>query len=332
MGPHDLRRLAERVVEAIDPDGTVPDDQVQQDRRFFRWRHARDGSFRGEFRLTPQAGAKLKAILGPRSLRHTSPASTSMRQPSTPTIGRERFARTTRRHPRHHVATGVTEPGASAAGRRVVEDDPRSHDQRMHDALEAVCDRLLRTGGLTDANGTPATVIISMDADDLASRAGTGLLSDGSPVSVEAVIDLTDQAEVAWCVKNSRGSVLALGRSRRIASRQQSLALIVRDGGCSFPRLRHRPGVVRAAPCGVLDRRRRHRSGQPDLAVSLSPPQLRWPRLGMPDQFRSAPGVDTPEMDRPAAEAHPPSQDPNEPLARSDSETSTSTLATDPPW
>jgi len=127
-------------------------------------------------------------------------------------------------------------PGAvQPTGRRLVEDDPRSHDQRMHDALEAVCDRLLRTGGLTDANGTPATVIISMDADDLASRAGTGLLSDGSPVSVEAVIDLTDQAEVAWCVKNSRGSVLALGRSRRIASRQQSLALIVRDGGCSFP-------------------------------------------------------------------------------------------------
>src|SRR5690348_4447935 len=65
VGPADLRTLAEKVVEAIDPDGSLPDDQVQQDRRFFRFRRHTDGSFRGEFRLTPQAGAKLKAILDP---------------------------------------------------------------------------------------------------------------------------------------------------------------------------------------------------------------------------------------------------------------------------
>jgi hypothetical protein len=35
--------------------------------------------------------------------------------------------------------------------------------------------------------------------------------------------------------------VLDLGRSRRIASRSQTLALIARDGGCSFPGCAHPP-------------------------------------------------------------------------------------------
>jgi hypothetical protein len=105
----------------------------------------------------------------------------------------------------------------------------------MHDALEMVCSRLLRSGTVPDSGGTPATVVTTIDADALRARTGIGFLTDGSPVSAATVIDLADQADVAWCVKNSRGAVLALGRDRRLASRNQTLALIARDGGCSFP-------------------------------------------------------------------------------------------------
>jgi hypothetical protein len=45
----DLRRLA-RQVDATDPDGTLPDDQLQQDRRFFRMRPTKDGGYAWEFR------------------------------------------------------------------------------------------------------------------------------------------------------------------------------------------------------------------------------------------------------------------------------------------
>ena len=44
-----------------------------------------------------------------------------------------------------------------------------------------------------------------------------------------------DQAEVAWCVTTPQGAVLDLYRTRRIASPSQTVALIARDGGCSFP-------------------------------------------------------------------------------------------------
>ena len=46
---------------------------------------------------------------------------------------------------------------------------------------------------------------------------------------------LATAAEIIPAVLNRSGAVLTLGRSRRIASRSQTLALAARDGGCSFP-------------------------------------------------------------------------------------------------
>jgi hypothetical protein len=98
FGPKDLRRLAEQVVDAIDPDGTLPDDKLQADRRYFTMRSTKDGGWAGEFRLTAEAGVKLHAVLGPLA--------------------------------RPKVNTAQTEDG-----RQVEEPDLRTHGQRMHDAL-----------------------------------------------------------------------------------------------------------------------------------------------------------------------------------------------------
>jgi len=252
VGPSDLRSLGEQVVEAIDPDGTVPDDQIQQDRRFFHLRRAADGSFRGEFRLTPQAGAKLKAILDPLAALHTTSFCLGGDTTGTEAAG----SLSSCPEPVDGQADGVAGGAASAsepvdpclepvegqadgvaggAEQKVVEPDPRTWGQRLHDAVEAVCDRLLRSDALPDTGGTPATVILTIDADKLRERTGAGHFADGSPISAQAVADLADQADLAWCVKNTHGAVLALGRSRRIATRPQTLALIARDGGCSFP-------------------------------------------------------------------------------------------------
>ena len=66
----------------------------------------------------------------------------------------------------------------------------------MHDALEDVCDRLLRTDSLPDAGGTPATLIITIDIEDLLNGTGYGITSDGTLIRTEQVRDLTDQTEV----------------------------------------------------------------------------------------------------------------------------------------
>jgi hypothetical protein len=106
-------------------------------------------------------------------------------------------------------------------------------------------DRLLRSDQLPETGGTPTTVLISIDHRDLIARAGLGRFADGSPISAAAVADLIDQADIAWCVKNRQGAVLDLHRDRRIASPAQTLALIARDGGCSFPGVRREALVDR---------------------------------------------------------------------------------------
>ena len=108
FGPKDLRQLARKVVDAIDPDGTLPDEELQQDRRFFRMRPTKDGGYAGEFRLTGACGAKLQALLQP--------------------LAKPRVNSTT-----------------TAEGKVIEEPDPRHHGQRMHDALQTVCERLLRS-------------------------------------------------------------------------------------------------------------------------------------------------------------------------------------------
>jgi len=196
--PRRLRDLAHQVVDRIDPDGTVPQEKLNDDRRHLAFRKTRDGMYDVEGRLTGTVGAKLQAVLGP-------------------------------------LAKPRVEKLTSEDGREVTNEDPRHHGQRTHDALEEVCDRLLRSGTLPDSGGTPATVIVTITEADLRARRGTGQTSDGTPLSADAVCGLADQADVVTVVLSPLGAVLDLGRTRRCASPTQTLAMIARDGGCSFP-------------------------------------------------------------------------------------------------
>jgi hypothetical protein len=197
FGPKQLRILAEKVIDGIDPDGTRPNDQLNADRRHFHLRQTRDGAWTGEFRLTGSLGSKLQSLLGPLS----------------------------------RLRIDTTEAGLSAASL-----DIRTYGQRMHDALEDVCDRLLRSDrAVPDAGGTPATLIITIDMDDLLNRTGYAMASDGTLIRTEQALRLADQAELYFAAVNAQGVVLNLGRTRRIATLGQTAALIARDKGCSFP-------------------------------------------------------------------------------------------------
>ncbi len=197
FGVQDLRRLARQVVDAIDPDGSLPDDELIADRRFLHLRPTKDGAVVGEFRLTPACGAKLQTVLGPLT------------------------------RPRPDVPT-------STEGSAPVQDE-RAYVQRMHDGLEEMCDRLLRSGSLPDSGGTPATVLVTMNADDLIRRTGMATTAGGTPITVREALRLAGEAEIVPAVLATGGEPLTLGRTRRIASPSQTLALVARDGGCSFP-------------------------------------------------------------------------------------------------
>lgn len=125
---------------------------------------------------------------------------------------------------------------AHAAPRPTADGEPdrRSHSQRMHDALADLAGFIVRRGELADTNGA-VQLVITMTADQY--RTGTGLAetSFGQLISVGEALRPADEARIAFVLRNSAGEVLAEGRSKRCATRAQTLALIARDRGCSFP-------------------------------------------------------------------------------------------------
>jgi Domain of unknown function (DUF222) len=204
LGPKDLRLVADRIVGAVDPDGPDPvDEQLQQGRRHLELRQRRDGMWQLEGKLTNTVGAQLHAILDPL----TRPRSTIV----------------------------------EIDGKGVEIADERPYGQRMHDAFEDACGRLLQLADRPATGGTPASVIVTIGVDELLAKAGIAETTEGSQLSADQLLRIADQAEIWPTFIDRNGVPLALGRTRRIASRGQTMALIAREGGCSFPGCDHPP-------------------------------------------------------------------------------------------
>lgn len=233
--PEDLRACVTRMVDCYDPDGQVERDQKEQTLRQLRLIAHRDGGYSITGRLTGAVGAQLVALLSPLARpRPAEPAPVAeAADPGAPSDAGEAGATVTGSAP------------ASAAARRLAEarrvHDDRDHGQRMHDALADLVSRTSRAGGLPTSGGTPATIIVTIGLDELLQRIGHGVTSDGTLLSVAEILRLADEAEIIPTVFSRVGAVLAQGRACRIATKAQSLALIVRDGGCSFPDCDHPP-------------------------------------------------------------------------------------------
>ncbi len=115
------------------------------------------------------------------------------------------------------------------------EPDPRSAAQRRHDALHEAGLRLLRSGTLPDAGGTPVTVLIRTTAADFAEPNGVAVTEHGQTLSMAQVWQLLDEAELVAVGYDLTGAVKDCARQQRRASRWQRRALACRDGGCCFP-------------------------------------------------------------------------------------------------
>lgn len=105
------------------------------------------------------------------------------------------------------------------------DDEPR--EQRLADALVA-----LITGEATGASGRTA-VIVTVQAETLAAQ----ILGAG-PITTKDVVDSIDdpRTDVYAAIQAADGAIMKFGRSRRLASPMQKLALALRDvGTCCGP-------------------------------------------------------------------------------------------------
>lgn len=112
--------------------------------------------------------------------------------------------------------------------------DDRTAGQRMHDAVEQMALRLLRSD-LPETGGAPVTIAITMTLEQLESRCGYATTGHGAQISIVEALRLAAEAEIIPIVLNGAGGVLAYGRTRRYATCPQRRVLAGRDGGCSFP-------------------------------------------------------------------------------------------------
>ncbi|MCU1523348.1 MAG: endonuclease, partial [Microbacteriaceae bacterium] len=80
------------------------------------------------------------------------------------------------------------------------------------------------------------TIVLTMRADDYLSGTGIAWLSGvQEPISATHAQELSCDAEIRLMRLGEPGEVLSLGRTRRLFSPDQRLALNVRDGGCVWP-------------------------------------------------------------------------------------------------
>lgn len=123
--------------------------------------------------------------------------------------------------------------------------DARTAAQRMHDALDDLACRVLDTAGLPRGGGTPATVHVTIDVDQLRAAVGNSGRGDqttagaattfGDRLTLGELVQVAEQARIIPTYLSSTAGVIAYGTQRRCATEAQTQALISRDKGCSFP-------------------------------------------------------------------------------------------------
>ena len=112
--------------------------------------------------------------------------------------------------------------------------DPRTPDQRNFDIVMGLITAGIRSSESTRKSMRSLTTVIAVvNKKDLEAGTGVGWLDDvAEPVSVATISELACDAGIRTLVLGDNGEPLYLGRTERLHSRAQRLALAVRDGGC----------------------------------------------------------------------------------------------------
>ncbi len=114
--------------------------------------------------------------------------------------------------------------------------DERTRAQKQHDAFAAALGVAAASGLLPTIGGHAPTLVVSVDAEDLA--AGTGYAhAQGcdQPVSIGVARHLACSGVIQRVTSRPGGRIVAIGTEERVFNRHQRRAIALRDGRCIIP-------------------------------------------------------------------------------------------------
>ena len=202
--PDELSKLADKLSDCLNPDGTFTDDDRARRRGLTIGNQDIDGMSPISGYLTPEARATMDAVFA-------KLAAPGMCNPAdqTPCV-------------------------SGTPSQESIQGDTRSAAQRNHDALNAAGRALLTSGDLGQHNGLPATIIVTTTLRELEAGAGRGLTGGGTLLPMSDVIRLASHAHHYLCIFD-KGKAIGLYHTKRLASPGQRIVLYAKDRGCSAP-------------------------------------------------------------------------------------------------
>ncbi|WP_082993017.1 13E12 repeat family protein, partial [Mycobacterium sp. 1245111.1] len=202
--PDELAKLADKLMDCLNPDGDFSDVDRAKRRGLTIGRQDLDGMSPINGWLTPEARATLDAVFA-------KLAAPGMCNPDdeTPCV-------------------------SGTPSQPAIQGDTRTASQRTHDALLAAGRALLASGDLGQHNGLPTSIIVTTTLQELEKGAGRGLTAGGTLLPMSDVIRLASHAHHYLAIFD-HGKALALYHTKRLASPAQRIMLHARDRGCTFP-------------------------------------------------------------------------------------------------
>ncbi|WP_407359958.1 DUF222 domain-containing protein [Microbacterium sp. LBN7] len=238
--PEDLRQYAQMIAAAMDPDGPEPSDRSAQNQRFFTIGRLRNGLHAIRGNILPDVAAQMQAVFdaqcNPKTDGPPKPGVQFEDSESASDSGGD--SECGGECGGDSESAGDAGDGAGADADAPDGDEPfdrRSSAQKRHDALAAALGIAARHADTPTLGGASPTLVVHVDAKDLASGRGWATMAGSeSPVPLHVAAHTACTGAIQRVLFDG-GRIVGISVTDRVFTVHQRRAIIARDRECLIP-------------------------------------------------------------------------------------------------
>ncbi|WPX15320.1 DUF222 domain-containing protein [Cryobacterium sp. 10S3] len=227
-----IRGMVAQWQAALDPDGVLPTEDLFEAKSNIGFGQLKNGLYPVKGGVTPELYGVMNTLFDAFLSFHARPA--------FPTAEEQALMDSGQMIPGAETADGESDTGPDLdvieAELRERRADTRTGGEKRADILRALFEHAARDEDTPSMGGSAPTVMVHVNAADLASGVGVGWI-DGveAPVSLKTVHQRICDGGFQGVLFGANNEVLKLGPERRYFNRAQRRAITARDGGCIIP-------------------------------------------------------------------------------------------------